>query len=129
MSECRIAIFGAIGANVAIAVSKFVVAGITGTSVMLSEGIYSTVDTFNGFLLLLGVKFSHRPPSQEHPFDHGKELYLWSLIVTVLIFGLGHGISAYESILQMREPAPISGPSGRSAENVPGTQYPRRNGA
>jgi cation diffusion facilitator family transporter len=110
MSESRIAIFGAIGANIAIAVSKFTVAGITGSSVMISEGIHSTVDTFNGFLLLLGVKFSQRPPSQEHPFGHGKELYFWSLIVAVLIFGVGGGISAYEGILHMRSPAPIKDP-------------------
>ena len=110
MSESRIAIFGAIGANVAIAASKFVVAGITGSSVMLSEGIHSTVDTFNGFLLLLGVKFSRRPPSPEHPFGHGKELYFWSLIVAVLIFGVGGGISAYEGILHMRAPVPIRDP-------------------
>jgi cation diffusion facilitator family transporter len=110
MSESRIAIFGAIGANIAIATSKFTVAGITGSSVMISEGVHSTVDTFNGFLLLLGVKFSQRPPSPEHPFGHGKELYFWSLIVAVLIFGVGGGISAYEGILHMRSPVPINDP-------------------
>jgi cation diffusion facilitator family transporter len=111
MNESRMAIYGAIGANIAIAVSKFIVAGITGSSVMLSEGIHSTVDTFNGFLLLLGVKFSQRPPTPEHPFGHGKELYFWSLIVAVLIFGVGGGISAYEGILHMRTPVPITDPT------------------
>jgi cation diffusion facilitator family transporter len=111
MSESRIAIFGAIAANIAIAVSKFVVAGITGSSVMISEGIHSTVDTFNGFLLLLGLKLSHRKPTAEHPFGHGKELYFWSLIVAVLIFGVGGGISAYEGILHMHAPLPITDPT------------------
>jgi cation diffusion facilitator family transporter len=111
MKESRIAIYGAIVANIAIAVSKFIVAGITGSSVMISEGIHSTVDTFNGCLLLLGVKFSQRPPTPEHPFGHGKELYFWSLIVAVLIFGVGGGISAYEGILHMRAPAPITDPT------------------
>ncbi|RXZ38536.1 cation diffusion facilitator family transporter [Oxalobacteraceae bacterium CAVE-383] len=110
MSESKIAVFGAIGANIAIAASKFIVAGITGSSVMISEGIHSTVDTFNGFLLLLGLKFSRRPPTPEHPFGHGKELYFWSLIVAVLIFGVGGGISAYEGILHMRSPVPMQDP-------------------
>lgn len=107
MNEPKIAIYGAIVANVAIAISKFIVAGITGSSVMISEGIHSTVDTFNDMLLLIGVKFSQRPPTPEHPFGHGKELYFWSLIVAVLIFGVAGGISAYEGILHIRAPLPI----------------------
>ena len=61
MAESRIAIYGAIGANIAIAITKFVVAGITGSSAMLSEGIHSSVDTFNGVLLLVGLRLSKRP--------------------------------------------------------------------
>lgn len=45
MAKSRVAIYGAIVANVAIAVTKFVVAGITGSSAMLSEGIRYAVDT------------------------------------------------------------------------------------
>ena len=105
-----IAIYGAIAANVAIAITKFVVAGLTGSAAMLSEGIHSAVDTFNGVLLLVGLRLSKRPPSAEHPFGHGKELYFWSLIVAVLIFGLGGGMSVYEGILHVREPAKLGDP-------------------
>src|SRR3954468_7139530 len=99
MNESRVSVYGAIGANAAIAITKFVVAGITGSSAMLSEGIHSAVDTGNGVLLLVGTRLSERPPTPQHPFGHGKELYFWSLIVAVLIFGLGGGISFYEGIL------------------------------
>ncbi|QFZ84841.1 cation diffusion facilitator family transporter [Variovorax paradoxus] len=107
MAASKIAIYGAIGANVAIAVTKFVVAGITGSSAMLSEGIHSAVDTFNGVLLLVGIRLSQRPATAEHPFGHGKELYFWSLIVAVLIFGLGGGVSFYEGIQHIRHPEPM----------------------
>ena len=111
MAESKIAIYGAIGANVAIAATKFTVAGITGSSAMLSEGVHSAVDTFNGVLLLVGLKLSQRPATAEHPFGHGKELYFWSLMVAVLIFGLGGGVSFYEGIQHIRNPEPMTDPT------------------
>src|SRR6266550_4560588 len=110
MANSKVAIYGAVAANVAIAVTKFVVAGITGSSAMLSEGIHSAVDTFNGVLLLVGLKLSQRPATPEHPFGHGKELYFWSLIVAVLIFGVGGGLSFYEGVQQVRHPQPMQDP-------------------
>ena len=107
MAESRIAVYGAIAANIAIAIMKFVVAAITGSSAMLSEGIHSLVDTGNGVLLLVGIRLSQRKPTAEHPFGHGKEIYFWSLIVAVLIFGLGGGVSAYEGILHILNPKPL----------------------
>lgn len=107
MGESRIAVYGAIAANVGIAVMKFTVAGFTGSSAMLSEGIHSLVDSGNGVLLLVGIHMSKREATQRHPFGHGKELYFWSLIVAVLIFGVGGGVSAYEGILHILHPAPL----------------------
>src|SRR6202165_3787395 len=110
MANSKVAIYGAIAANVAIAVTKFVVAGITGSSAMLSEGIHSAVDTLHGVLLLVGLKLSQRPATTTHPFGHGKELYFWSLIVAVLIFGLGGGLSFYEGVQQVLHPKPMQDP-------------------
>lgn len=110
MAESRTAIYGAISANAAIAVTKFVAASLTGSSAMLAEGIHSLVDTGNGVLLLVGTHRSRRPPTPEHPFGHGKELYFWSLIVAVLIFGIGGGVSAYEGVLHILHPNPVSDP-------------------
>lgn len=110
MAESKAAVYGAITANVAIAATKFTVAAITGSSAMLSEAIHSLVDSGNGVLLLVGVKRSGQAPTREHPFGFGKELYFWGLIVGVLIFGLGGGISFYEGLLHVRDPSPIEDP-------------------
>ena len=107
MASSTIAVYGAITANVAIAATKFAVAAITGSSAMLSEGIHSTVDTGNGILLLIGTRLAERPATPEHPFGHGKELYFWSLIVAVLIFGLGGGLSIFEGLQHIVDPESI----------------------
>jgi cation diffusion facilitator family transporter len=110
MADSKVAVYGAIFSNVAIAVSKFAVAGMTGSSAMLSEAIHSTVDTGDGLLLLFGMHLSRRKPDERHPFGYGKELYFWSLIVAVLIFGVGGGVSVYEGILHVLHPVPMEDP-------------------
>jgi cation diffusion facilitator family transporter len=110
MAESRMVVYGAMAGNIAIAVTKFLVAGITGSSSMLSEAIHSTVDTGNSVLLLVGMKRSERKGDAEHPFGYGREIYFWSLIVAVLIFGMGGGMSIYEGIQHIRHPEPLTDP-------------------
>lgn len=101
------AIYGAIIANSAIAISKFIAAFFTGSSSMLSEGIHSVVDTGNGILLLLGIRRSNKPADEKHPFGYGNEIYFWSFIVAILIFALGGGFAIYEGVLHILHPAEI----------------------
>ena len=109
--EKPIAVYGALAANLAIAVTKFVAAAATGSSAMVAEGVHSVVDTANQVLLLVGVKRSRRPPDPAHPFGHGPELYFWGLLVAVALFGIGGGLAFYEGIEHLRHPTPLQDPT------------------
>ena len=110
-SEKPIAVYGAIVSNLIIAILKYIVAFLTGSSAMLSEGIHSTADTGNELLLLLGLSQSRKPADQDHPFGHGQELYFWSLIVAIILFSAGGGMSIYEGINHMQYPSEMKSPT------------------
>ncbi len=100
-------IYAALAGNLLIAVTKFVAAVITGSSAMFSEGIHSVVDTGNQVLLLYGMRRANRPADSRFPFGYGKEVYFWSFVVAILIFAVGAGVSIYEGVHRLLDPAPM----------------------
>ena len=106
----KVSIYAAMAANVAIGIAKFVGAYFSGSSAMLSEGIHSVVDSVNEVLLLYGLKQSEADPSEEYPLGRSQELYFWSLMVAVLIFSLGGGISIFQGVRSLQAPESASDP-------------------
>ena len=107
MAESTRAIVSAAGANLAIAVAKFVGGGLTGSSAMVSEGVHSVVDTANQGLLLFGLHRAKKPADARHPFGYGRELYFYSFVVALLIFLAGGLYSLYEGVEKIRHPEEI----------------------
>ena len=107
-SAAKKVVYAALAGNLFVALTKFAAAAITGSSAMVSEAIHSLVDSGNEILLLYGLRRAARPPDELHPLGHGRELYFWSFIVTLVIFGLGAGVSVYEGIGHVLDPVPLS---------------------
>ena len=97
----RRVLYVAIAADIVIAVAKFSVAALTGSSAMLTEGVHSLVDTGNELLLLHGIRRGRRAVDEQHPFGYGKATYVWSLIVALLVFSVGGGATIYEGVVRL----------------------------
>jgi cation diffusion facilitator family transporter len=107
----RRVLYVAITGDVAVAMAKFVVAAMTGSSAMLTEGIHSLVDTGNELLLLFGVRRSQRAVDEWHAFGYGKATYVWSLVVALSVFSIGGGVSVYEGIISLTRIPALTDPT------------------
>ena len=104
------AVWAALIGNLGVAAAKFIAAAVTGSAAMLSEAVHSLVDTVNELLLLYGISRSTRPADERHPLGYAREVYFWSFVVSLSIFIVGAGVSAYEGVQRIRDPQPIEHP-------------------
>jgi cation diffusion facilitator family transporter len=97
------AVVAALLANTGIAVTKFAAFLLTGFSSMLAESIHSVADAGNQGLLLLGGKKSQKEATEEHPFGYGRERYIYSFIVAIVLFSVGGLFALYEAYHKYEE--------------------------
>ncbi|MDR3033038.1 MAG: cation diffusion facilitator family transporter [Kitasatospora sp.] len=98
------AIVAALGANLAIAASKFVAWAFSGSSSMLAEAVHSVADSGNQVLLLIGGKKAKQEATKEHPFGYGRERYVYAFLVSIVLFALGGLFALYEGYHKVSDP-------------------------
>jgi len=105
------AVLAALGANLGIAVIKFVAFAITGSSSMLAEGAHSVVDSGNQVLLLIGARSARRRATPEHPFGYGRDSYVYAFLVALMLFSAGGLFALYEGVQKIRHPHHLDTPA------------------
>jgi cation diffusion facilitator family transporter len=107
-SESLVTVLVAFGVNILIAVAKSAAAVVTGSASLLAEAAHSWADTGNEIFLLIANRRSRRPPDAAHPFGHGREAYVWSLLAAIGLFVAGAAISVAHGIQELIHPEPAS---------------------
>ena len=103
-SESRRLIVLALIANGLIAITKFVAAGVSGSTAMFAEAIHSVADTGNQLFLLRGDAVSRYRADVTHPFGRGKAMYFWSFMVAVVLFVGGAVLSIVNGWERIQNP-------------------------
>ncbi len=93
-----------LGANLGIAVAKFVVFMVTRSASMLTEAIHSMADTGNQVLLFAGMHQAAKPADARHPLGKGQAAFVASFLVALLLFSVGGLYSIVEGIHKIRHP-------------------------
>ena len=89
--------------NTILAIAKGIT-GVFGNSyALIADAIESTTDVFSSFLVLIGLKYSSKPPDDNHPYGHGKAEPLITFAVVGFLV-ISATIIAYESIEHIRTP-------------------------
>jgi cation diffusion facilitator family transporter len=107
-SESAVTVAVALAANVAIAAAKTSAALITGSASLLAEAAHSYADSGNEVLLMIANRRSRRPADDAHPFGHGREAYVWSLLAAVGLLVAGAAVSVTRGVQELLAPEPAS---------------------
>ena len=106
----KVAVYAALGGNVAVAIVKFTAAALTASTAMLTEGVHSLVDSLDQVLLLVGQAQGKREPDRSHPLGYGLEVYFWTFVVSLMVFLAGGLFSVYEGFRKLSETGPADRP-------------------
>ena len=89
--------------NALLAIAKGIT-GVFGNSyALIADAIESTTDVFSSLLVLLGLKYSSRPPDENHPYGHGRAEPLITFAVVGFLV-VSATVIAYESIQHIQTP-------------------------
>lgn len=108
--DSKKAIVAALGANIGIALAKFVGFAITRSGSMLAEAGHSVADSSNQALLLFGGRRAQRQADLDRPFGYTRERYFWAFLVAVILFTAGAGFAAREGIQKLAHPHELESP-------------------
>ncbi len=72
-----------------------VAAILSGSIVMVTQVLEAVADLSSSGFLLIGLRRSMRKDDRTHPFGYGREIYFWTLLSALIMFGLTSTLSFY----------------------------------
>ena len=86
---------------------SFIVAALTGSSVMFAQGLQGAADSITTIFLFIGLRRSKKKATKDYPFGYGRELFFWVLIASVFAFLFSGGLATYRAVQQILDASSI----------------------
>lgn len=102
-------IYVSIAGNLILALVKWIAGTVGNSYALIADAIESTSDVFSSLLVLFGLKYSHKPADEDHPYGHGRAEPLATFVVVGLLV-VSAFVIAYNSIVNIRTPHEIPAP-------------------
>ncbi len=86
---------------------NLIVAFLSGSVIMLTQVLEGLSDLMASGFLLIGLRRSIRKEDKTHPFGYGREIYFWTLLSALVMFGITATTSIYFGWKRFHNPQPI----------------------
>ena len=87
---------------------SFGAALVTGSTVMIAQGLQGVSDIVTGGILYQGVRSSNKKPNSLYQFGFGREVFFWVLVAGITMFVGTGGMSFYFGYQQFVNPQPVT---------------------
>lgn len=87
---------------------NFIVALLSGSVIMFTQVLEAIADLSASGFLLIGLTRSMRKEDKNHPFGYGREIYFWTLLSALVMFGITSTLSFYLGYRRFLEPVVLS---------------------
>ena len=98
----RASIFGIVG-NIFLFVIKVIVGFISSSQAMIADAFNSASDILSSFMTYIGNRVASKDADEDHNLGHGKAEYIYSMLISVVMFILG-GKILIDSIMSIINP-------------------------
>ncbi|CEH31421.1 transporter [Aneurinibacillus migulanus] len=91
-----------------LSVLKLVIGYFTGSKALMADGLNNTTDIMASIAVLIGLRFSRKPPDEDHPYGHWRAETIASLIASFIMMAVGLQVlyNAGQSIVDFRAETP-----------------------
>lgn len=74
---------------------SLIVAILSGSVIMTTQVLEGVADLISSGFLMIGLERSRKRSNHTHPFGYGREIYFWTLISALVMFGISSTLSFY----------------------------------
>ena len=71
--------------NIILFILKYIAGVVSGSVALIADAWHTLGDSLSSIIMIVGIRFSRKPPDEEHPYGHGRAEWVASLLIGVFL--------------------------------------------